>query len=81
MSEEEIKILKAASCPSLSGRSELTGEIGCKGDKSIFIRLTENTGSRSRCATRLRYIPKSCFYIFFVSLLSTFMTPKEEPFT
>jgi hypothetical protein len=45
MSEEEIRVLKAASCSSLSGRSTITYEIGCKADKSIHIRLTENTGS------------------------------------
>lgn len=43
--EEEIRVVKTASCPSLSERSTLTYEIGVKGDKSIYIRLTENTGS------------------------------------
>lgn len=42
---EEIKIIKTASCESLSGRSTITYGIGCKDDKSIYIRLTENTGS------------------------------------
>lgn len=45
MIEEEIRVVKAATCPSLSERSTLTYEIGCKGDKAIYIRLTENTGS------------------------------------
>lgn len=42
---EEPCIIKTASCPSLSERSTLTYEIGCKGDKAIHLRLTENTGS------------------------------------
>jgi len=42
---EEIRVVKAASCPSLSERSTLSYEIGCKADKTIYIRLTENTGS------------------------------------
>lgn len=42
---EGIRIIKTASCPSLSERSTLTYEIGGKSDKSIYIRLTENTGS------------------------------------
>lgn len=45
MSEEEIIILKTASCPSLSERSTLTYEIGGKSDKSIYIRLKENDGA------------------------------------
>ena len=43
--EVEIRIIKTASCPSLSERSTLTYEIGVKGDKAIHLRLTENTGS------------------------------------
>lgn len=43
MSEEEIRIMKTASCPSLSERSTLSYEIGCLGD-SLFIRLSGNTG-------------------------------------
>jgi hypothetical protein len=45
MSEEEIRTIKTATCSSLSGRSSITYEIGVKADNSIFIRLTENTGS------------------------------------
>ena len=45
MIEEEIRVVKTASCPSLSERSTLTYEIGGKSDKSIYIRLTDNTGS------------------------------------
>lgn len=45
MNEEEIRVVKTASCPSLSERSTLDYAIGCKDDKSIYVRLTENTGS------------------------------------
>ena len=45
LNEEEIRVLKTASCPSLSGRSDLTYEIGCDGGKAIYIRLTANTGA------------------------------------
>lgn len=44
-SNKEIRTLKTGSCLSLSGRSTITYEIGCKGDKAIHLRLTENTGS------------------------------------
>ena len=42
---EEIRVLKTGACSSLSERSILTYEIGGKEDMSIYIRLTENTGS------------------------------------
>ncbi len=42
---EEIRTIKTASTESLSGRSTITYEIGCKGDKAIHLRLTKNTGS------------------------------------
>jgi hypothetical protein len=45
MNKEEIIVLNTASCPSLSGRSVLTYEIGCNGNKEIFIRITENSGA------------------------------------
>lgn len=45
MIEEETRVVKTGSCPSLSERSTLIYEIGVKVDKSIHIRLTENTGS------------------------------------
>lgn len=44
MSEEEIQVIKTALCPSLSERSTLTYEIGCKGN-AIFLRISGNTGS------------------------------------
>lgn len=40
-----MKILKTANCPSLSGRSTLTYEIGCMDGKDIHLRLTGNSGS------------------------------------
>ncbi len=43
--DEEIKTLKIASCPSLSARSILKFEIGCDGQQTIFLRITENSGS------------------------------------
>lgn len=41
---EEIRILKTASCSSLSGRSTLTYDIGCNSHRSVYLRLSENTG-------------------------------------
>lgn len=38
-------ILKAQTCPSLSGRSELTYHIGKSSDGAIFIRITQNSGT------------------------------------
>ena len=43
MSKEEIKVIKTASCQSLSGRSTLTYEIGC-GASAVFLRLICNSG-------------------------------------
>lgn len=45
MNNEEIRILKTATCSSLSGRSTLTYEIGCDKNKAIYLRIAENTGS------------------------------------
>jgi hypothetical protein len=42
MNKEEIRIVKVASCPSLSGRSTLTYHIGSK-DTEIYIRIFENS--------------------------------------
>lgn len=41
---EEVQIIKKATCPSLSGRSELTYEFGHH-DKSILFRIIGNTGA------------------------------------
>lgn len=35
MNNEEIKVIKTASCPSLSGSSTITYEIGAKGDRKL----------------------------------------------
>ncbi len=48
MSEEEIKVIKTASCPSLSGSSTITYEIGSRGD-SQYIRLSGNSGGGLFC--------------------------------
>lgn len=45
MSAEEIRILKTGSCLSVSGRSTLTYHIGCKADRTVHIRIIENTGA------------------------------------
>ena len=39
---EEIRILKVGTCPSLSGRSNLTYHIGSKGEE-VYVRLTQNS--------------------------------------
>jgi hypothetical protein len=48
MSEEEIKVIKTASCTSLSGLSTITYEIGSQED-SQFIRLSINTAGGLFC--------------------------------
>lgn len=42
--ELPIRILKSATCPTLSGRSTLTYEIGCTTDSVTVIRLKSNSG-------------------------------------
>lgn len=45
MSEaSNLRVLTVASCPSLSGRSNLIFQIGCDHEKSIHIRVVENSG-------------------------------------
>jgi hypothetical protein len=44
MSELEPRIIKSATCPSLSGRSTLTYEVAHAGS-AIYLRLTGNTGA------------------------------------
>ncbi|WP_306548973.1 hypothetical protein [Desulfobulbus sp.] len=39
---EDIRVLKVASCPSLSSRSTLTYQIGCKGEE-VFLSLQGNS--------------------------------------
>lgn len=43
MTEESIRTLKTDDCPSLSGRSDLSYKIGCKG-KEVFLCLAGNSG-------------------------------------
>lgn len=46
--EEEIQVTRTASCPSLSGRSTITYEVGSKGD-SQYIRLSGNSAGGIYC--------------------------------
>ncbi|MER2513539.1 MAG: hypothetical protein ABTQ25_14165 [Nitrosomonas ureae] len=42
--ESDIRILKVATCPSLSGKSTLTYQIGCTAESDIHFRIVANTG-------------------------------------
>lgn len=42
--ELTVRILKEDTCPSLSGRSLLTYQIGCTDDSTIHVRVHQNTG-------------------------------------
>lgn len=44
MNEEIMCILKIDTCPSLSGRSTLTYNIGCDRSNDLYLRLCGNTG-------------------------------------
>ncbi|MDP3609453.1 MAG: hypothetical protein U1D41_14595 [Nitrosomonas sp.] len=39
-----IRIIKEATCPSLSGKSTLTYHIGCNSESDILLRVVDNTG-------------------------------------
>lgn len=39
-----IRILKIATCPSLSGQSKLSYEIGCDAESAIYFQVTKNSG-------------------------------------
>jgi len=41
---EEIRVLKTATCPSLSGKSTLTYQISCSTDKAVYLFITGNSG-------------------------------------
>lgn len=43
-SNPQIRILKIATCPSLSGQSKLTYEIGCDAASAIYFQVTKNSG-------------------------------------
>lgn len=40
-----MRVLKVASCPSLSGRSTLVYQLGCGSDGDVKLRVVDNTGS------------------------------------
>lgn len=40
-----IRVLKSATCPSLTGRSTLGYELGIKEESELYLRLVSNTGS------------------------------------
>lgn len=42
--EGKLKVLHAATCPSLSGKSELTYQIGGDGTSKVYLRVQSNTG-------------------------------------
>ena len=45
MTTETTRVLKTGSCPSLSGKSKLTYEIGAGPDSGICMRITRNSGA------------------------------------
>lgn len=42
--EEQIRVLKTASCVTVSGRSKIEYTIGCDHSKTIYLRIAGNTG-------------------------------------
>jgi len=44
MTTEDLRVLKQATCPSLSGASTLTYEIGTDAEGGLFFRITGNSG-------------------------------------
>jgi len=45
LTTDTLRILKISTCPSLSGRSDLTYHIGCNTEGDIYFRVVANTGS------------------------------------
>lgn len=43
--QQALRVIKAAACPSLSGRSNLVYQLGCGPDGDVKLRVVENTGS------------------------------------
>ena len=41
----QLRILKVAACPTLSGRSNLVYQLGCSADGDVRMRVVDNTGS------------------------------------
>ena len=44
MNTDSIRILKTGTCPSLSGKSKLTYELGCDDRAGLQLRIAKNTG-------------------------------------
>jgi hypothetical protein len=43
--ELPIRILKIDTCPTLSGKSQLTYQIGCNDESEVYIRVVQNSGN------------------------------------
>ena len=43
--DEEFRVLRTGTCPSLSGRSKLTYEIACGSDNALHVRIAKNSGN------------------------------------
>ena len=43
-SEDNMRVLKTATCKTLSGKSTLTYQIGCDPDSVVHLRITKNSG-------------------------------------
>ena len=41
----DMRVLKTATCKSVTGKSTLTYQIGCTSDNTVHIRITKNTGA------------------------------------
>ena len=44
-SSTEVRVLRAATCPSLSGKSKLTYELGCDDKAGLQLRIAKNSGT------------------------------------
>ena len=45
MTQPEMRVLKTATCKSITGKSTLTYQLGCDSDDAVHIRVTKNTGA------------------------------------
>ena len=45
MTTDTTRIVKTGICPSLSGKSKLTYEVGAGADSNICVRITKNSGA------------------------------------
>lgn len=43
--DEDIRVLKKGTCPSLSGKSKLTYEVGCGASGELCLRIAKNSGT------------------------------------